>query len=355
MTRTHYETLGIKPTSDAKEIRAAYRRLVLVHHPDRSKDPKSADLFIKITEAYEALSDPARRTAYDALLKRREERAKAAKPPAPAPTPPKPTQTVSTGMADTSRMVALFRQGRLSDAEAMALKLLEQNDRLAVAYAVLGDIAQQRGDVRRASKMYAYALQMDPRNDIYLRKNEELAQSGANLPDVRQTTDGGHIAATAVGFGLSAVACTYVVLSKEKPFLSQLAPISTWTVGLVVMLLLAGVAIGASLSVGRMLDRFQSATTTATGASSPIAALATVAAINFWAALALYALLGMSQNAFNVSTTRLMAAVVGVIFAFAAASGLSGHIAPTEVLLWGGNLTYLGAVCGWMATDSLRA
>ncbi|MFN8218545.1 MAG: hypothetical protein U0S12_00225 [Fimbriimonadales bacterium] len=59
---------------------------------------------------------------------------------------------------------------------------------------------------------------MDPRNDIYLRKNEELAQSRANLPDVRQTTDG-VLAATAVGFRLSAVACTYVVLSKEAvPF-----------------------------------------------------------------------------------------------------------------------------------------
>src|SRR5437762_4415612 len=78
MPRTHYETLGIKKTATQDEIRTAYRGLVLKHHPDRSKDPKSADVFIRITQAYEVLSDPQRRRNYDAVQSMEQERAKEA-------------------------------------------------------------------------------------------------------------------------------------------------------------------------------------------------------------------------------------------------------------------------------------
>ena len=176
-----YETLQLKASCEAKEIRAAYRRLVLLHHPDRSNDPKSAALFIRITEAYEVLKDPIRRQNYDTILRQRAERkrpvqtAQAAKP-AHTP-PPRPTG------AEAARLAVFFRQGRYTDAENLAHQLLKRDDRLAVAYAVLGDIARQRGQIREAAKMYAYALQMDPRNDLYLRKNEEIAVSpGASTP-----------------------------------------------------------------------------------------------------------------------------------------------------------------------------
>ena len=53
MPKTHYEILGVKKSATQDEIRTAYRRLVLKYHPDRSKDPKSTDVFIRITEAYE--------------------------------------------------------------------------------------------------------------------------------------------------------------------------------------------------------------------------------------------------------------------------------------------------------------
>jgi len=59
---SHYETLGISNTATADEIKKAYRKLVMVHHPDKGGD---ADTFKNIGQAYEVLSDPERRGRYD--------------------------------------------------------------------------------------------------------------------------------------------------------------------------------------------------------------------------------------------------------------------------------------------------
>lgn len=59
---THYEVLGISEGASDEEVRHAYRRLVKAAHPDRAGDPTRFQL---ITQAYDVLSDPARRAAYD--------------------------------------------------------------------------------------------------------------------------------------------------------------------------------------------------------------------------------------------------------------------------------------------------
>ncbi|HMS54373.1 MAG TPA: DnaJ domain-containing protein [Fimbriimonadaceae bacterium] len=351
MKRTHYEVLGIKATSSEAEIRSAYRKLVLIHHPDRSKDPKSAELFIQIQQAYEVLNNPERRKSYDDLQRMRSQPAQ----PAAQPRTQRQTQErpgPSPVAADVAKLASLFAKSRYSDAEALAQAILKKDPRQPIPYAVLGDLARLQGNIARASKMYAFALQMDPTNDFYLKKNEEMA----NLPQtsVRTQSDGEHVAAVVAGFALVVVACAYVALSREKPVLPMVGPISTWTLGLVVMLFLAGVSIGASLSLGRMLDRFEALAMTATGRVSPTLALGTIALINFWAAAGLYVLIGITQDSFNFSTSRIMGSVLGIVLTFAAAAGLSGQIEPAQVLLWGGNLAYAGAICGWMATDSLR-
>lgn len=59
---TLYDTLGLQPDATADDIKKAYRRLAMQHHPDRRGD--KAD-FQKVKEAYEVLSDPDRRAQYD--------------------------------------------------------------------------------------------------------------------------------------------------------------------------------------------------------------------------------------------------------------------------------------------------
>jgi len=62
MSKTHYEILGVLKTSTQEEIKKAYRKLALVHHPDKGGDE---NMFKKICESYEILSDPLKRKNYD--------------------------------------------------------------------------------------------------------------------------------------------------------------------------------------------------------------------------------------------------------------------------------------------------
>jgi hypothetical protein len=158
-----------------------------------------------------------------------------------------------------------------------------------------------------------------------------------------------------MGVAVCICAFAYVTLSKEKPLFPGLSLISSWTLGLMVMLFLSGVSVGVSLSIGGLLDRFASVSTTSLGKISPAMALGTVAVVNFWAASVLYLLLGLSQKAFNFSTTRLVGAVAGIVCVAAVSAGWSSaKLEWVQVLAWGGNLAYVGAVCGWLVSDSLK-
>ncbi|MCP3905147.1 MAG: molecular chaperone DnaJ [Planctomycetes bacterium] len=65
-TRDYYEVLGVSRDESPDEIKRAYRRLAMKYHPDRNPgDPQAEASFKECAEAYEALSDPEKRTMYD--------------------------------------------------------------------------------------------------------------------------------------------------------------------------------------------------------------------------------------------------------------------------------------------------
>lgn len=72
--QTFYELLGVARTASADELRTAYYAKARRYHPDLHQDNPLADLanaeLRKLNQAYEVLSDPARRAAYDAEWKR---------------------------------------------------------------------------------------------------------------------------------------------------------------------------------------------------------------------------------------------------------------------------------------------
>jgi curved DNA-binding protein len=58
----HYNTLGVSRNASQEEIKKAYRKLAMTHHPDKGGDPAE---FQKLNDAYEVLADESKRQRYD--------------------------------------------------------------------------------------------------------------------------------------------------------------------------------------------------------------------------------------------------------------------------------------------------
>ena len=64
--RDYYEVLGVNKSASPEQIKSAYRKLAVKHHPDKNKGDKGAEeKFKEASEAYHVLSNPERKQNYD--------------------------------------------------------------------------------------------------------------------------------------------------------------------------------------------------------------------------------------------------------------------------------------------------
>lgn len=66
MAENFYDILGVSKDASSEDLKRAYRKLAMDHHPDRTGGDKSKEAhFKKINEAYSTLSDTQKRANYD--------------------------------------------------------------------------------------------------------------------------------------------------------------------------------------------------------------------------------------------------------------------------------------------------
>lgn len=65
MSKNYYAILGVARADGAEDIKRAYRKLASIWHPDRNDSPEAKAKFQEIQEAYDVLSDDAKRAEYD--------------------------------------------------------------------------------------------------------------------------------------------------------------------------------------------------------------------------------------------------------------------------------------------------
>ena len=68
MSVTYYDILQLNNSATPDEIKKSFRKLALKYHPDKNKSHESHQIFLKVVEAYEVLSDSNSRKKYDLTL-----------------------------------------------------------------------------------------------------------------------------------------------------------------------------------------------------------------------------------------------------------------------------------------------
>jgi len=63
--KDHYASLGLGSAASLADIKKAFRQKASAYHPDRNAAPDAPERFRAVQEAYDVLSDPAKRQAYD--------------------------------------------------------------------------------------------------------------------------------------------------------------------------------------------------------------------------------------------------------------------------------------------------
>jgi curved DNA-binding protein CbpA len=164
---SHYELLGVARAADASDIKRAYFKLARVVHPDRYFGKKLGRykarleaVFARMTLAYETLSKPEARAAYDAAQAAAPTNAQAA-PPASAPVDPATAARREAALAELKQRLGESKQRGAQQAQVHAQ---------AAARALAA------GDVETAAAGYREALKLAP-DDAALRAAAAQAET----------------------------------------------------------------------------------------------------------------------------------------------------------------------------------
>ena len=396
--QTHYEVLGVRTDATEDEVRKQFRQQARKYHPDLHPDrPEMHERFIRIKEAYEVLSDPSRRAAYELDLRQKARKEAEFKSGSfgSAPTGGGPRASTSRATAQPReagpvgaeairerverdkrrgarqelerRAQEAFERGRIAEAQRLLEEALELG-RSAAAYELLGDIAARQGRWQAASDHYTLAAQLAPANGRLMMKfNRAVERAGGGVrrdldddlrPGPPRVPTSNRMS---YQIGLACVGAAAVLLLmfigpgiRSEP--TGLPLISEWTFAHLVTMGLAGVTAGGVLSAATILAPFREEMVQATigvGRSIlPIGAiLGVLGCVFFPLALAVFLLQGHLNQSYPRSLGLVMGAVSALTLGFVVASpeGAQG-----QTFLWGGNVLFGAMLFGWVVGEVFR-
>ncbi|MDW8107662.1 MAG: DnaJ domain-containing protein [Armatimonadota bacterium] len=361
--QNHYEVLGLSMHATQEAIRRRYRELVRQYHPDVNPSPQAKEMFLRIQEAYQVLSDPERRKHYDALLRlqmgepasvRYSQPRSQPSRAQPSSQPKRPAPPVDEELRRVIMQAErAFLQGRLQDALALAKQATRLAPRHAKGHEIIGDVYRAQGHYDAALNAYSYAIQLDPNNPDLQRKLDSLIERTRPKPpaapkervSLHLPTEWKLYAAQSLGWGAVLFLGVLAYAIPGTPLLGR------WSVNLLVYLGLSGFLMGFLMAVSRWVAPLEEAFPwrRRKGQASAGAVLVTLAALCFPLAALLYTLLALTQNSLSRSVARVFAACGVLTLAFAFAY-------PHDWLytaLFGGNLLFLSLLGGWYLADQL--
>lgn len=361
--RTHYEVLGLSRNATLVQIKRKYRQMVRKYHPDVANDKELAHkLFLQINEAYQTLSDPASRRAYDAALEHltRSKTATATASQASGV----PAASVDKHIKDAQWA---FIQRRFQDAASHCKEAIKADGQNAYAHVILGDVYRAQGKYNSAIRAYSNALQFSPNDHETEKKLSQVVAKQLTAERKKKHTEEkqhtkqisydrkpSHAAFNMIWWTVAVFLIMLIGAYPGKPiaWLSVYIPqISGWSWNLVGLMFGASVVAGMSLSVNGLLSHPDNELLFENGSVSAGLILLIGSGFFFLGSAVLYTLISLIQGTLSKSVMTVFACAMAVVL-FAAMN--YDPVVRKQVLLFGGNVTFLSCLIGWYIGSMLR-
>jgi curved DNA-binding protein CbpA len=359
--KTHYEILGLPKTASTAEIKKRYRELARKYHPDVARDKASAaKTFVAITESYRTLLDPEKRRAYDATLI---DVTTAASPPKSSSRPSTPPGMQSTSAnlhPDISKLLKdaeiAFIRKRLDQAKNLCKQAIKIDKSCARAHAILGDIHRAKHQHEMAINEYTYAIQFNPSDKDSAKKLNQLLEQSSPVnfsweaPDGRMSNVA--IALNTIGWSMAIFILFLINIYPGKPIswlgYYHLSIIKSWSWNLIGLMFGDGILVGFLMGINRLIEHPDDELIFDMGGRGwsiiPTGLILLLfGPVFFVGSASFYIVFGLIQDAISKSIVFIILTTVII----AALSALLFPIDKISVLLFGGNVAFVGALIGW--------
>ncbi len=363
-SRTYYEILGLPRDATLLQIKRRYKQLVRKYHPDVAEDKMMAHrLFIQIQEAYDTLTDPVTRRDYDNRLNSQIPKTAAGVSTKNEAGASQHSQSWQVGDIPGCIRDAQFAfvQRKFDEAITHCKHALKLDPRNARAHAIMGDAYRALGKTGNAIRSYSYALQYNPKDQEIEKKLMNLVTGQVNKtaraahPQTPQTR---LAALTMIWWAVAVFLIIMIGVWPGQPisWLKENVPqVGLWSWNFIIFVATSSVVIGILISINGLVrhpDQELVFDTSSGWLAIPTGLFLLLGSgFFFWGAAVFYLVASLIQWNISKSVLITFVCVLGVVLL---SSLTYREDAMRQVLLFGGNISFLSMLIGWYIGSSFR-